>query len=1211
MSSKDAVDREVVDQFESNVARGNDCLGSQTKPEIIIGIPFEDDIASLKDVVRTATIGLERSGFKKNAIVLVVGADGGQSFIDEVAEPSSDSSPVFGFTLDRELLGRGWAIRAIMEIAARQGSALLVLPPELIPQPHDGDDDDAGYSPSWVSRMLRPVQENEQDLCLARYKRYPMANVVESLLAYPIMSGVFGIRLRQPVPGIYAMSNKGLRACVSDHEVWPSQLGQYGVEPWLIARTVTEDLSICEVPLGTAAFHHDVGRLKLVFRQVMHSTLDQVDRHASWWLDRIDPLASPLVSGSNIDMPPMAFQLSSDELISRFKLEFDHFDDTLYRDIVPDDLRARMEQMADRNAAEIGLSDVEWIKVMREFVLAHKFETRFHRDDIVDGLFPFFLARLATFIGEVKRLEQVISAAQGAIDPDIAATLVRQGAELIVEKQAHLFIDQWDAFKQSWRERTKAHAPYLPRLCAWEFVPHVEVLMPQVMNDLQGHPVQAADVYQDLLNRYREEFKTFISTHLGIDEVTDSEEVLSRLRRFMSEVNWTLDMDVFPFDLTTAEGADRMADRVFSAAATQPTYQLTAESARTILKRIPPRRLIARMGCDSLSELLDQFDPSDALGMASWTDEERYLKKVLDIIETDADPSWFHLAPQKPVVIDPESSSRAVEPRGTAALCRLAGRLVVGGFPKGVKGDFPKLWYYLKLLKSIVGAEHFSEQWQRLARSPVDFGERLVASVRGHWGRLVLSAHNAFENSQQRMVLERILAFSDVLEKEDKKLQRAATLLRAMGSVYHLSITLPDATFVPLSAWTWASYSNRGGLGVPTPLSSLVERDWATRDFLTAFLERTGRGDADTIDRKIAALIGKGRESDNLSEHLFGIETEAEDIIISQTLYASPPLAQKLERPVVGPIMEPIAEHPWESRYVLNAAAVRLDGVVYILYRAFGDDKISRVGLAWSRDGIHIDGRLREPIFGPDGLETEKGGCEDPRVIVIDDRLYMLYTAYDTKLAQIAIASIGVDEFLEKRFDRWKRHGLGFPGLSNKDAVLYPKKFNGQYVVYHRIDPNMYISYLDELTGPWPRTGQKIVVGPRPGMMWDGIKIGAGAQPIETTHGWLNIYHGVDYEKTYRLGVLFMDKHDPSRVLYQSPNPILEPEYDFEIGRTGGGDFWVPRVVFTCGAVPATDKAVIGLDDEVLVYYGAADTAIGVAKGKLRDMVPILPEDAP
>ncbi len=248
---------------------------------------------------------------------------------------------------------------------------------------------------------------------------------------------------------------------------------------------------------------------------------------------------------------------------------------------------------------------------------------------------------------------------------------------------------------------------------------------------------------------------------------------------------------------------------------------------------------------------------------------------------------------------------------------------------------------------------------------------------------------------------------------------------------------------------------------------------------------------------------------------------------------------------------------------------------------------------------------MKKPIFAP-GDDTEAMGTEDPRVTVIGSRLYMLYTAYDGELPQIAMASITKSEFLRRRFGAWKRHGLGFPGLPNKDAVLYPDKFNGHYILYHRIEPNMWISYLDELTCPWPREGHKIVVGPRSGMMWDGIKIGAGAQPIKTTHGWLNIYHGVDYQRRYRLGVLLMDLEDPSRVIYQSPNPILEPELAYEIGEGEGQQYWVPQVVFTCGAVPAEDREVVGLDDEILVYYGAADTVIGVAKGTLRGMVPIL-----
>jgi predicted GH43/DUF377 family glycosyl hydrolase len=119
--------------------------------------------------------------------------------------------------------------------------------------------------------------------------------------------------------------------------------------------------------------------------------------------------------------------------------------------------------------------------------------------------------------------------------------------------------------------------------------------------------------------------------------------------------------------------------------------------------------------------------------------------------------------------------------------------------------------------------------------------------------------------------------------------------------------------------------------------------------------------------------------------------------------------------------------------------------------------------------------------------------------------------------------------------------------------------------------------------------------------MWDSLKIGAGSQPIKTKFGWLLIYHGVDRDRVYRLGVILTALNDPERLLYRSPNPVLSPEAACEIG---GNNCWVPRVVFTCGAVPVADKTMLDADDEILVYYGAADTCICLATAKIGDLIP-------
>ena len=152
----------------------------------------------------------------------------------------------------------------------------------------------------------------------------------------------------------------------------------------------------------------------------------------------------------------------------------------------------------------------------------------------------------------------------------------------------------------------------------------------------------------------------------------------------------------------------------------------------------------------------------------------------------------------------------------------------------------------------------------------------------------------------------------------------------------------------------------------------------------------------------------------------------------------------------------------------------------------------------------------------------------------------------------------------------------------------------------HRVDPHIWITFSPHLRCPWPRREHKILAGSRPGMVWDGAKIGPGAQPLKTRFGWLLITHGVDHSGVYRLGVILLHLTDPTIVLYRSPNCVLEPTESYEIGEPGRG----PHVVFTCGALPCDgEKPILDGDDELLISYGAADTLIAVARARIADLI--------
>ncbi len=286
----------------------------------------------------------------------------------------------------------------------------------------------------------------------------------------------------------------------------------------------------------------------------------------------------------------------------------------------------------------------------------------------------------------------------------------------------------------------------------------------------------------------------------------------------------------------------------------------------------------------------------------------------------------------------------------------------------------------------------------------------------------------------------------------------------------------------------------------------------------------------------------------------------------------------KLERYQFNPLISPNPMHIWESRFVFNPAVVHDGELFHMIYRAQGDDMVSRMGYAVSVDGIHFN-RMENPVFEPAG-DDELYGVEDPRITFIDGWYYMLYTAYSPYGTRISMSRT-------KNFITWERFGVVIPDVDNKDAALFPEKIGGKYAMLHRIHPDIWLAFSEDLIH-WENFVK--IASPRVGM-WDDLKIGAGAPPIKTEYGWLLLYHGVKKARRpiYRLGFMLLDLEDPTRVLKRSNEPILEPELPLE--KFGG----VPNVVFS--------DAMVEFHGEYYVYYGAADNHIALAKIKKREVL--------
>jgi predicted GH43/DUF377 family glycosyl hydrolase len=258
-----------------------------------------------------------------------------------------------------------------------------------------------------------------------------------------------------------------------------------------------------------------------------------------------------------------------------------------------------------------------------------------------------------------------------------------------------------------------------------------------------------------------------------------------------------------------------------------------------------------------------------------------------------------------------------------------------------------------------------------------------------------------------------------------------------------------------------------------------------------------------------------------------------------------------------------------------DARVVKYKGLDYLT-------TISHLRLLSSDDGIHFKEYPEYPgIFGEGYLE--RYGIEDCRVSHIADSYYLTFTA-------VSDSGVGVGLKTTRDWRHFEEKGLILPP-HNKDCAIFEEKIGDKYYCLHRpSSKEIGGNYIWLAESPdaehWGR--HECIIKTRPGM-WDSARVGAGAAPIRTERGWLEIYHGANEAHQYCLGAFLMDLNDPSIVVARTIDPIMVPTEVYELSGFFG------YVVFTNGHIVE--------GDDLTIYYGAADEFVCGAKFSISEIL--------
>lgn len=392
------------------------------KADIIVGIPCYNNEKTIGHVVRMASEGLHK--YYRDLRSVIVVADGGSTddsreVVEDVELKPWQEKVV---AIYRGPSGKGSAVRLIFEVASLlEAKACITV-----------DADLRSIASEWVKELLTPVLERDFDFVAPVYIRHKHDGTITNNIVYNVTRALYGKRIRQPIGGDFAFSNKLVEAYLKK-PVWDTEVARFGIDIWVTTEAIVNGFKVCQANLGVKVHDAKDPALHLgpMFREVVWTMFYLMREHEPYWRS-VEKSVPVETFGSPEKHEPEPVKVDLENLVYEFKMGFKQFA-PVWQNILSKELFEYIEKLADLSVRDFIIPIDIWSKIVYEWAATYNVWAVNTRK-LVMLLMPLYFGRVASFINETMNMTS-------------------EEAEAHVETQAQVFEDNKPYLIKVWDER--------------------------------------------------------------------------------------------------------------------------------------------------------------------------------------------------------------------------------------------------------------------------------------------------------------------------------------------------------------------------------------------------------------------------------------------------------------------------------------------------------------------------------------------------------------------------------------------------------------------------------------------------------------------------------------------------------------------------------------------------------------------------------------